>query len=158
MRRSAVNSREISTNTDLRFGCNESLFSCRFPLAEFFFCALSHAPTHSSPRSLESGADLKWSGWTLLSPRKTKQCVRIPKPAGDVRKTWKWGQQIALSNSTSEGVTGGRKGGPPLKTIKLSEKFRRKRNVEYFQCWLRLFGGCVGVFRGRRKVGLGPDF
>lgn len=64
-----------------------------------FFCALSHAPTHSSLRSLESGADLKWSGWTPLSPRKTKQYVRIPKPAGDVRKTSKWGNKSPFQST-----------------------------------------------------------
>lgn len=96
---SAINYCHIST-TPISASArpNESLFSCRFSPAEFF-CALSHAPTHSSLRSLESGADLKWSGWTPLSPRKTKQCVRIPKPAGDVRKISKWGNKSPVQST-----------------------------------------------------------
>lgn len=123
--RSPINYCNISTTLiSASAASNESLFSCRFSRAQFFWCFIPC--THSlipKKSGVRSGFKVKWMDFIVAQENKTIRAYS--KASWGCQKDTEVGQQISLSIYTSEGVTGGDKEST-AKTIKLSEKFWRK--------------------------------
>lgn len=111
-------------STDLP-GSNDSLFSCRFSLAEFFFFFLCFIPcTHSlipKKSGVRRGFKVKWMDVIVAEENKTMRAYS--KASWRCQKDIEVGQQISLSKYTSEGVTGGRRWAPPLKQSNFHKTF-----------------------------------